>query len=134
MTGIRLTNSTNIVIAGNNFTYNNVAIVLNESHNSTIIGNNVINNYGYDEGHRVTCNAIIIFGDNNLMTKNNICLNNRGIFIDFDVRTGKTSYGNRIIMNYIASNKNYGIYLSSNYNATVVGNIIANNKYGVMVG
>ncbi|MEM2281308.1 MAG: NosD domain-containing protein [Candidatus Bathyarchaeia archaeon] len=38
MTGIRLTNSTNIVIAGNNFTYNNVAIVLNESHNSTIIG------------------------------------------------------------------------------------------------
>ncbi|MGB9854531.1 MAG: right-handed parallel beta-helix repeat-containing protein [Candidatus Bathyarchaeales archaeon] len=134
MTGIRLINSSTTIIAKNNFTYNNVAITLDDSHNNTIIENNVINNYGYDEDHRVTCNAIIIlFGSYNIITKNNISMNNGGIFIDFDVCSGRASYSNKITMNYIASNKNYGIYLSSNYNATVVGNIIANNKYGVMV-
>ena len=136
MTGIYLRNSSNIIITKNNFTGNNATIVFDRSDSNAIVENNVVGNYGYDDDHRVTCNAIILVGScsYNTITRNNISMNNGGIFISFDIMSGMASCCNKITMNYIASNKNYGIYLDSNDNATVVGNVIANNGYGIMVG
>lgn len=134
MTGVRLVNSSNIVLTKNNFTYNNVAVTFDSSCNNTIIENNVVENYGYEPDHRVVSNSIIFVGscNYNTITKNNISMNNGGIFISFDSMSGKASCGNKITMNYIASNRNYGIYLECNYNATVVGNTITNNGYGII--
>lgn len=136
MTGIYLRNSSNIIITKNKFTGNNAAIVFASSDNNTIVENNVVGNYGYWDDHLVSCSAIIFVGScsYNTITKNNISKNNGGVSINFDTTTGSPSCCNKITMNNITSNKEYGLRLYSNSNVTVVGNTIANNKYGIMVG
>jgi parallel beta-helix repeat protein len=139
--GIRLVNSTNCLITGNNIkANNNVGVSLTNSSNSTVSRNNITNNFY----------GITGFGgsSNNSIFGNNVIDNWYGIYLRYSSNNNNIS-GNTIIANtwiglYLGwcsqnalfgndiTNSDDGIFLAHSLNNAISENKIANNdRYGV---
>ena len=102
-----------------NFGY---GIVLEDSSNNTILGNNIANN---SEGIRLSHGS-----SNNTIARNNITANNNvGVWL-YSFNLTISGNNNTISGNNITSNE-YGITLERSSDNTVAGNNMANNWYGV---
>lgn len=91
--GIRLFNSTNDIIANNNFSSGNTGVNI-IGNNISILNNNFTNNI----------KGIYIIGENNDIRGNIICDNNFGIF-------SEGSANLRVNFNRIANNEQFGLYI-----------------------
>jgi len=112
--GIEIAYSKNIIIEGNNISYNKWdGIYFDSSENINVTGNNISYNrhgiYFYSSSN------------NNTITGNNVTSNNKdGIYLG-------SSSNNRISNNYILSNSKCGISLLSSSNNNITGNNILYN-------
>jgi parallel beta-helix repeat protein len=116
-TGIRLNESYDNTIYGNNITNNHYGILLWYSSNfNNISGNNVLNSYYGIE---------LEDSSNNIISGNNVTANNGdGIHL-----TGPSN--NNTISGNTVTNSDYGIRLVGPSNTTIIGNIITNNWCGI---
>jgi parallel beta-helix repeat protein len=107
----------NITVEGLNISKTDVGVLLLETNNSTISGNNITNNlYGI---------WLESSSDFNNISGNNVTNNGAGILL-----VSSSSY-NSISGNNIRTNRNDGILLYSSSNNSILGNNIANNGYGI---
>jgi parallel beta-helix repeat protein len=116
--GIDLSSRSNVTSKNTNIKDFSYGILLSESSNISIIGNNVTSN---------RWGGIGLWGaSNNTISGNHITNNGYGIDLD-------KSSDNSISGNNITANNNYGIFLgwSSNNNSISGNNITANNAYGI---
>jgi len=115
--GIILWNTNNTLMSGNNITNNVYGILLQSSSNNTITGNDITNSYSY---------GIWLAGPsnyNNSMSGNNITNSYvfDGILLD-------GSSGNTITGNSITNNGYFGIHVHGSSNNIISGNSITANK------
>ena len=117
--GIVLDDSLNNSIHGNNITNNYYGIVLNYSSNNTVSGNNITNNdYGIWP---------MFSSNNNTISGNNIADNAFGILLE-------DSSSNSISGNNITECGMFGISLSESSNNILSGNNVTNNSIGIWLG
>jgi parallel beta-helix repeat protein len=141
---IQVAYSTNIMIANNNFSSNNLCgISFNSSSNNTITNNNLSNNgWGiHIEGssnvniitNNVSSNNIIGIGIgfssfNNLISNNNVSDSDEGIYIG---TAWMDPSSNNIVTNNYVSNNGAGISVVWASDNIISGNNISNNDYGI---
>jgi parallel beta-helix repeat protein len=113
--------SENNTIIGNNITGWTSGIRLENSSDTSIIGNTMTNTY-YDSIQLLSSSSISIVG-------NNITNNGRGVWV---MESSSISIvGNSITANRFGDNPWFGISFDRSFNNTVSGNYIANNVVGV---
>ena len=113
-----LVNCSNILIENFTLSETNLGVELWKTTNSTIIGNNITNNWN---------GIVLYYSSNNSVSKNNITNNSEGIYLSY-------SLGNRITENNITANDSVGIDLGDSSNNDINGNIITKNDYGIFLG
>jgi len=112
--GIVLLDSGNSTLSGNNVSNNYDGIVLLESGNSTLGGNNALNN---EVGIVLVNSGISTLGGNNASSNYN------GVVL--------LGSDNSTLSSNNVRNNSYGIYIEYSSNNTMVGNNALNNTYGI---
>jgi len=121
--GIRLNQSTNCLITGENITANNYyGIYLYGSSNNTVSENNIANN-----GDGI---ILVSHSSNNTISENTITANIGGPYYGAGVVLGSSS--NTVSENNI-TNHRFGIWLKSSPNNSISGNNITNNTDGIVL-
>jgi parallel beta-helix repeat protein len=137
-------NHNGVSIIDNVFKYNNAAIVLQNSHNTNISGNTLLDTYGdgiiliNSSNNTIDRNVIINNTGNNPPNSINIYANsnNNNIFSNtinqsfFGINIAFSANHNKISKNKI-KNCEIGIYLTDVSSNEVSSNTISNNKWGV---
>ena len=118
--GINFFNSSNNDITGNKIATNYIAIAFHSSSNNRIDGNKITGN----------SMAILLYSSSNYnsIVENTIAKNGEGIWCE---GTTPPSNYTSIVRNSITENGGFGILIRASYSNTIVGNKIANNKYGI---
>lgn len=114
--GIRIYDSTQIKIIGNNATKNLFFIWLENSRHNEIIGNNI-----YKNNIAIRLN----YSSYNIISHNNISFNEWGVILDWH------NTNNNITENTITFNMQTGIHLLYSSNNVIMENNITSNEYGV---
>lgn len=144
--GIDLTDITNVTVTNTNIINNEFSIRLSNSSNNSIYGNNITNNlvavqiqYG-SRFNSISSNNItnnyhgIELGDS---SSNNSIIGNiiAGSYGSHGITLGMSANYNSIIGNNITNNHDNGIWLyyDSNYNSIIANSITANNGYGIVL-
>lgn len=111
--GIRLGESSNCNISGNNLSNNFYGFLIDRSRNNLVFENNISNNfYGFELLYNVSNSAI---------SSNNITNNVVGIYLD-------SLSKNNVISGNNVTNNGWGVELATSYNNTIFGNDILNNR------
>jgi parallel beta-helix repeat protein len=113
--GIILKNSSNNSVYGNNITNRMIGILIFQSNNNSICGNNITNNpfVGIEA----------LWSSYNVISGNNITNNGNGITL--------SSSSNTIFGNNISANYNRGILVAADNNSISGNNIMNNGEYGI---
>jgi len=116
---VALVNCTNVRIENLTLTKNMQGILLAYTNYTTIVGNNITNNW----------NGILLWYSSNYndVFGNNVTANN-GVGISFAMCANNTASGNNI-----ADTDNFGIYLEESSNNSISGHKITDNRFGIYV-
>jgi parallel beta-helix repeat protein len=114
---VSLVNCTNVRIENLTLTKNMQGILLAYTNCTTIVGNNITNNW----------NGILLWYSSsyNVVFGNNITANN-GVGISFAMCSNNTTSGNNI-----TNTDDFGIYLNESSNNNISGNNITDNPFGI---